>query len=193
MADVLLSASVMLVPATREWTSACYFDPQRLGALLRVPLAHDWPRDFFNLGAPYVLEEWNDGEEGWWYWWVVERATGPNASDAFVGCAGFKGPPTAGGNVELQYALAPSVRRRGLMSECVRMLSGWAFRTPKVQRVIATIDPANVASCGVVRRCGFSECEAESDDALKVYALDRHPGRRAITARRRGPQLPAAE
>ncbi len=177
--SALIANSVILVPGTREWIFHGITAPQRVAAHLGVPLAHDWDGAWFSAGAPYVLDDMKEGEEGWWYWWVIERPWGDRTSAALVGDAGFKGPPTRGGNVELMYAIAPSARRRGLASESVRMLVDWAFETQKVCRVIATIDPENVASRGVMRKCGFMVVGGDSDEDEVVYALDRNTHCRA--------------
>lgn len=175
MKDSVQGKSVVLVPATRESISRGIASPEDVAEHLGVPLAHDWDSAEFIAGAPYVLDDMREGEEGWWYWWLIKRLKEDRGAAALVGYIGFKGPPTPGGNVELMYAIAPSARRRGLASESVRLLVNWAFQKPVVRRVVATIDPANFASRGVARKCGFAVLEGVGDEDEVVYVLDRIP------------------
>jgi ribosomal-protein-alanine N-acetyltransferase len=74
--------------------------------------------------------------------------------DAIVGNAGFKGAPDHG-LVELGYRISASRRRRGLALAAVHLLLERARREPRVDRVVAGIDPDNAASVGVVTKAGF--------------------------------------
>jgi RimJ/RimL family protein N-acetyltransferase len=72
-----------------------------------------------------------------------------------VGDAGFHGPPSDDGEVEIGYALVPAARGSGLASEAISLLVGWARGQPGVDRVIARVDPGNEPSRRVLERLGF--------------------------------------
>jgi RimJ/RimL family protein N-acetyltransferase len=56
---------------------------------------------------------------------------------------------------ELGYLVGAHHRRRGLASGSLSLLSGYARSTLKLTRLLLRIDPANAASTGVARRCGY--------------------------------------
>lgn len=75
--------------------------------------------------------------------------------DEIVGNAGFKGAPDEHGEIELGYRVLTVHRRQGLAVAAARLLLDRAEREPSVTRVLATIDPENVASIGVITKAGF--------------------------------------
>jgi RimJ/RimL family protein N-acetyltransferase len=56
---------------------------------------------------------------------------------------------------ELGYLVGARHRRRGLASGSLSLLSMYARSTLKLGRLLLRIDPANVASTAVARRCGY--------------------------------------
>jgi len=72
-----------------------------------------------------------------------------------VGDAGFHGPPSDDGEVEIGYALVPAARGNGLASEAISLLVGWARGQPGVRSVTARVDPSNEPSRRVLERLGF--------------------------------------
>jgi RimJ/RimL family protein N-acetyltransferase len=56
---------------------------------------------------------------------------------------------------ELGYLVGARHRRRGLASGSLSLLSSYARSTLKLTRLLLRIDPANVASTAVARRCGY--------------------------------------
>jgi RimJ/RimL family protein N-acetyltransferase len=56
---------------------------------------------------------------------------------------------------ELGYLVGAQHRRRGLASGSLSLLSTYARSTLKLGRLLLRIDPANVASTAVARRCGY--------------------------------------
>jgi RimJ/RimL family protein N-acetyltransferase len=81
---------------------------------------------------------------------IVRRADG-----LAVGDAGFFGPPGAGGEVEIGYALVPRARGCGLAGEAVALLADWALSQPGVRALTARVEADNAASVRLLDRLGF--------------------------------------
>ncbi|MFI5935866.1 GNAT family N-acetyltransferase [Actinoplanes sp. NPDC051494] len=56
---------------------------------------------------------------------------------------------------EIGYLVGAAHRRRGLAAGSLALLSGYARGTLRLSRLLLRIDPANTASTGVARRCGY--------------------------------------
>jgi RimJ/RimL family protein N-acetyltransferase len=56
---------------------------------------------------------------------------------------------------ELGYLVGRAYRRRGLAAGALSLLSAYAQGTLKLSRLLLRIDPGNMASTAVARRCGF--------------------------------------
>src|SRR5262249_46836204 len=81
---------------------------------------------------------------------AVERASG-----SVVGGCGYKGPPSADGDVEITYGINPVYRGRGDATEASRGLAQFAFASGRVRLVCAHSRPENTASARVLEKCGF--------------------------------------
>ena len=73
-----------------------------------------------------------------------------------VGDAGFHGPPSEDGEVEIGYALVPSARGNGLAGEATGLLVEWARSQPSVRSVTARVEPSNGPSRRLLERLGFA-------------------------------------
>ena len=78
------------------------------------------------------------------------------------------------------YAFA-GCERQGLMREGLRTVVGHAFKSMKLHRLEANIQPGNAASIALVRSCGFSR-EGFSPRYLKIGGRWRDHERWAIVA-----------
>lgn len=58
---------------------------------------------------------------------------------------------------EISYDLAKPYWRKGIMSQVVRSVLGFAFTQMQMHRVEATVTPTNLGSLGVLRRAGFKK------------------------------------
>jgi RimJ/RimL family protein N-acetyltransferase len=76
-------------------------------------------------------------------------------SDTVVGRAGFKGPPSADGVVEIAYGLSPEYQGKGYATEAAEALTAYAFESGKVRVVRAHTLPESNASGRVLTKCGF--------------------------------------
>ncbi len=91
--------------------------------------------------------------------YVVRRASDGLA----VGGAGFFGPPSDLGEVEIGYGLVEEARGAGLASAAVRWLLDVA-RAGGARVVVAGTPPSNVASQRVLLACGFTEIWRSATD-----------------------------
>ena len=95
-----------------------------------------------------------------------ECAVRDRASGEFIGWAGvfrsydIKQPD----EVEISYGLVPSRRGQGIASEIAAALVDYAFSTLRMRRILATIDPANIASIRVAKKLGFVLKETKPDE-----------------------------
>ena len=81
---------------------------------------------------------------------LVQRTDGTT-----VGSAGFKGPPTTDGVVEVAYAVHEAHQNQGYATEAADAMATYAFQSGQVRVVRAhTLSDAN-ASARVLLKCGF--------------------------------------
>lgn len=100
---------------------------------------------------------------------LTHGAAGP----LLIGSAGYKGPPTADGVVELGYGIVRDQQRRGFASEAVRGLLGRAFAEPAVGTVIAETLPELVGSIAVLTKCGLRPVGEGSEPGVIRFELTR--------------------
>jgi RimJ/RimL family protein N-acetyltransferase len=83
---------------------------------------------------------------------IVEH--GPDGGGHVGGC-GLMGRRVHYAEYEIGYCLARNAWGRGLASEALRLVLGFAFGELAAHRLYATIDPVNAASRAVVEKAGF--------------------------------------
>ncbi|WP_461169588.1 GNAT family N-acetyltransferase [Arthrobacter sp. Z1-15] len=118
-------------------------------------------------------------DAGWVTGAIVDRANGQA-----VGCAGFHGPPDAGGMVELGYSVDPVFRRRGYARAALELLLARAAREPAARTVRATVSPENEASINLVLQYGFEEngSQWDAEDGLEII-FERDAGLQSSAGR----------
>ena len=153
---LIVTERLEIVPATPELTRAALQGPSALGASLRASVPPTWPPDYLDPPSlEFTLDRLNEGgdQAGWWLHFVL--LTGADCGRTLIGSAGYKGPPSPEGTVEVGYGIVSDQRRRGYASEAVRGLLANAFALPAVERAIAETLPSLAPSIGVLRKCGF--------------------------------------
>jgi ribosomal-protein-alanine N-acetyltransferase len=99
----------------------------------------------------------------------------PGGRREVIGTIGFHGPPDGTGQVEIGYSVEPSWRRRGVATECVRTLLGWA-EAQGIHRFRASVAPGNEPSLRLIRGFGFREVGSQIDEIdgrELVFELER--------------------
>lgn len=133
-----------------------------------------WPPEFLDSPSlEFILERLGKGPEqaSWWLYFAI-LVHGPGGR-TLIGSAGYKGPPSADGMLEVGYGIVREQQRQGYASEAVRGLLAHAFALSAVNRVIAETLPELVASIGVLRKCGFRLTGPGSEPGVIRFELTR--------------------
>ncbi|HUR96255.1 MAG TPA: GNAT family N-acetyltransferase, partial [Gemmatimonadales bacterium] len=133
-----------------------------------------WPPEFLDPEAlEFTVKRLREGPEqaGWWLHFIV-LARGPSGP-LLIGSAGYKGPPSPNGVVEIGYGIVRDHHRRGYASEAVRGLLRRAFADPAIGAVIAETLPELTASIGVLHKCGFHLIGEGSEPGVIRFELTR--------------------
>jgi [ribosomal protein S5]-alanine N-acetyltransferase len=163
-----------LIPATVALARAALDGDVALAARLGVVVPATWPPEFLDPPAlEFTLDRLTEGahQAGWWLHFVV-LARGAHGR-TLIGSAGYKGPPSPDGTVEVGYGIVPDHQRQGYASETVRALLEHAFAVPAVHRVIAETFPELTPSIGVLRNCGFRLVGDGSEPGVIRFEITR--------------------
>jgi RimJ/RimL family protein N-acetyltransferase len=170
----LATERLELVPGTPDTMRAALESRAALAAALGVVVPDTWPPEFLDPPAlEWTLARLEEaaGREHWWLYFILLRDG--SGGRTLIGSAGYKGPPDAGGTVELGYGIVRDQHRRGYASETTRALVERAFARPGIRRVIAETLPELVGSIGVLRKCGFRHIGEGSEPGVIRYELTR--------------------
>jgi ribosomal-protein-alanine N-acetyltransferase len=165
-----------LVPATGDLLTAALESSAALADGLAAHVPPTWPPEFLDPPAlQFTLDRLvlAPDEGAWWMYFVLLPQE--SGGRLLIGSAGYKGPPTADGTVEVGYGIVSDHQRRGYASEAVRGLVKRAFDLPEVRRVIAETLPELTPSIGVLRKCGFELVGEGSEPGVIRFELTRSP------------------
>ena len=171
---MIVTDRLELVPATAELTQAALDGPRALAAALGVTVPATWPPELVDPPAlEFTLKRLREGPEqaGWWLHFVVLARE--DTGRLLIGIAGYKGPPSPDGMVEIGYGIVGDHQRRGYAFEATRGLLGHAFTYPAVQRIIAETLPELTPSIGVLAKCGFHLIGEGSEPGIIRFELTR--------------------
>ena len=173
---LMRTARLELVAARVEHLDAELEGADRLKNLLGAEVPPSWPPGEYDRHAvAYFRDRLSEGGEAvavWYVWYaIMPAAAGSGAT--LVACGGYFGPPSPDGTVEVGYSVVPEWRRHGYATELVQALTKRAFDTPEVRRILAEADVDNVASIGVLARCGFRRMGTGREPHYDRFQLDR--------------------
>jgi RimJ/RimL family protein N-acetyltransferase len=152
------------VPADEAAIHAVYADPEVMEHVGNGPhRTLDETRAALRVYADVL------SRRGYSFLAVTERANGAVVGDAGLYPLGGTGP-----DVELGYTLARAVWGRGYATELGRALVAHALGPLAAPRVVAQVEPANVASRHVLEKLGLTERELRTAYGRPhiLYALD---------------------
>ena len=145
-----------LVPADLRLLDAALESDEALGRAMGVSVAPGWnsfPEALAHVRGTVAADP---AAVEWGTRFFVE-------GDRMVGWGGFKGAPSADGEVELGYEIAEAERGRGLATAATEEMLRVAWAAPEVGSVIAHTLAERNASTRVLEKCGFTH-EAEIED-----------------------------
>jgi len=171
----LIFESVRLVPTTVDLLHLEDISGAMLAQELGVAVPPSWPPEFNGSETRAWLRErlQEDLSNAHWLSWYIISDDGDAAT--LAGIAGYKGPPSEQGQVEIGYAVIPELQRRGIASLAVRALCNHAFGQG-VGAIIAHTLPELLPSQGVLIKAGFKRTQVLNDPDEGVvwqYQLDK--------------------
>lgn len=90
---------------------------------------------------------------------------------AVIGRANLKEIDRQAGGAEVGYRIAASHAGQGLATAAVRHLMALAREQWRLERLVAYVLPANLASARVLEKCAFARAAMQDDDAAITYAF----------------------
>lgn len=130
-------------------------------ALGLTPFGRTISPPVLNRVAQFTLPEMERAGDNYLFytfWLVVDKQ-----SKVIVAEMGFKGLPTADGQVEIGYGTMPAMQNKGYMTEAVKGLLQWAARRPDITIVLAETRADNTPSIRVVEKNGFVQAGRQGD------------------------------
>ena len=169
---LIKSANLHLYAASAELIRQDLAGREALAEALGVVVPESWPPD---LHGPEVIRFTLDQlqaapGQGWSIWYVTTR----DEPSELIGICGFKSRPDASGSVEISYSVLAGFQRRGLATEAVQRLVGWAFSHHNVSEVSAETLPHLRQSIRVLEKNGFRRAGAGSEAGVVRYAIRRN-------------------
>lgn len=172
-APLIVTTRLKLVPASLAHVRAEIGDRARFEELLQAQVPENWPPESAADALPLFLSwlEASPSRVGWFGWYSL-LAESSGALPTLVGCGGFLGPPSDG-EVQMGYSLLPQFQRRGIATEMVAGLVGWAFNQAEVTCIAAETESENPASVRVLTKIGFASRGATNASGGMRFELRR--------------------
>ena len=182
-----------LVAVTEELAAAENQDRAKFARLLGVRAPAKWPpplNDADSMRWAWSYAKEHRGGEGFGMWYVllpvrtvgeggIGRGDGDQGDEGdigkslVIGTCGFRGLPSDDGAVETGYSLLEEHQGKGYGTELVRALVAWAFRDPRVARIIGETFPDMTPSRRVLEKNGFALRGEAAEPGAVRYELTR--------------------
>jgi len=171
-----VTGRLQLIPATVALCDAEAEGLAAVGRMLGATVPESWPPPVFEpddvdrvrrqlIASPTTAR--------WTLHYLVRRVVSGADRPALVGIAGYAGPPTTDGVVEIGYAIAAEYQRQGYATEAVDLLLTRAFADPHVRIVVATTYADLRPSIRVLEKTGFIEVSHAVETGLMRF--ERRP------------------
>jgi [ribosomal protein S5]-alanine N-acetyltransferase len=162
---------LQIIPARLQALIAEFHGRQAVERELGVSVPDSWPPELLDEKAiQSVFDRLKDRptEADWWFHYFVNVE-----HNTVIGAGGYKGPPDAGGVVEIGYSILPEYRNLGYASEAVHALVEHAFDVALVKKVVAETWPEFKVSVGVLQKCGFDREDEASEEGAVRFSIRR--------------------
>lgn len=168
---LIQSSRLNLIAATTDLIKKDIAGRAILADALGVNIPESWPPDLYGPRAmQFALMQLDDPSEQGWSFWYLAMADTPGE---LVGICGFKGRPDETGSVEIGYSVLSGFQRRGIATEAVTRLVGWAFSHHNVTEVSAETLPHLTQSIRVLEKNGFVRSGAGSEAGVIRFVIKR--------------------
>lgn len=123
----------------------------------------DWNGPNSLTHAKEIISEWNEGfTEGWIIRWAIilkaeNKIIGTNFLSEFEECI----------RAEIGYELSEDYWKQGIMTEALNEIISFGFNKIYLNRIQATIEPDNLPSETLIRKCHFNK-----EGLLKGYGFN---------------------
>jgi RimJ/RimL family protein N-acetyltransferase len=172
----MVTERLQLVPATVALCDAESRGAAALALTLGAIVPESWPPPVFDAEDVDRIRGRlsSDPMAGAWTLHYVLRREPPGAGRSMlVGVAGYDGPPSADGVVEIGYAIAEEYQRQGYATEAVIALLDRAFADPRVRVVFATTYLTLRASIAVLEKTGFTKVSRDAETGVVRFERSR--------------------
>jgi RimJ/RimL family protein N-acetyltransferase len=173
---MIITQRLELIPATLELCDAETAGSEALSQLLRARVSSSWPPSVFERDDVKRLRQMLEAdpvEESWTLHYILLHARAKDEGRELVGIAGYAGPPTETGIVEIGYAITTEHQRQGYATEAVNALVSRAFADPSVNTIRANTYPTLEPSIKVLEKTKFVRIGSESKSGVVSYERRR--------------------
>jgi RimJ/RimL family protein N-acetyltransferase len=145
-----------LIPGTIQHLVAAIENQMLLGQMVGALIPDNWPQKALADVLPLFLEKLaaNPEHYGWLVWLLILTDSEPGGR-ILVGDAGFHGPPSNAGEIEIGYSILPQFRGNGYAFEAADGLIQYAFSHKNISRIISETSKDNLPSRRVLEKLGF--------------------------------------
>lgn len=173
MSIVIKTERLELVCGNLELARAEVFNQQELFILLNADVPSNWPPPLNDSASAqfflnYAENNPNALEYGMWYVILID-----GEKREAIGNIGFKGKPDETNTIETGYSIMETHQKNGFASEAVKGLLEWAFKQPKVERVIAETLTEGFPSQKVLKNNGFTFIGEGSEQGVIRFELKK--------------------
>jgi [ribosomal protein S5]-alanine N-acetyltransferase len=178
---MVTTTRLKLVPASLAHVRAEIDDREHFARMLGAAVPENWPPESAADALPLFLS-WLEAapDKAGWFGWYALLLDSEAALPTLVGGGGFLGPP-AQGEVQIGYSMLPQFQQRGIATEMVAGLVGWALNHSDVTCIVGETEWENPASVQVLTKIGFAPLGATNTAGGMRFELRRgtnHSARR---------------
>jgi [ribosomal protein S5]-alanine N-acetyltransferase len=176
MQPTMITERLELIPTTLALCEAEAQGREAIERVLGVRAPASWPPAVYQSDDVQRIRrqlERDRGNRMWTLHYVVQRQALANGVRELLGVAGYAGPPSAAGVIEIGYAIAEEHQRQGYAIEAVNALILVAFQNPGIVSITATTYATLGPSIGVLRKAGFSRLSSDPGTGLLRYERRR--------------------